>query len=395
MQNVDWLTIRDRIDNLLPQLILLRRSLHQTPELGWVEYKTTEKIWEFLREKGIKKLIRPLKTGVIAEIINNEKAPFISIRADIDALPIQDEKTVEYHSRINGISHACGHDIHTTILCGIAAIMRYYQNRIPLNLRFIFQPAEEPIPSGAPKLIEKGVLEKVQTMWTMHVEPALPLGSIGMIKGWVNAQSIKLEWEIIGRSGHSARPHLARNPIDAGIRLIEITQKHFRQHESDVHHPTVLAFTTFKSNGEAYNAIPEKALLGATLRLTDISKKERFLLEIDSINRSIEKDYGIKLKFNFIAGSPPVLNDNSVIDKFSSNLHHNNFSDFQIVNHQRSMGSDDFGWYSQIVPSALIRFGIALNDQAPGVHTSQFDAPDGVIPLAILFFLSQIFLWDE
>ncbi|MCK5454042.1 MAG: amidohydrolase [Calditrichia bacterium] len=395
MRNVDWSTIRDRIDNLLPELILLRRSLHQEPELGWVEYKTTEKIWSFLREKGLKKLVRPLKTGVVAEIVNDLKAPYIGIRADIDALPIRDEKTVEYHSRIEGISHACGHDIHTTILCGVAAIMRYYQNRIPFNLRFIFQPAEEPIPSGAPKLIENGVLDKIQTMWGMHVEPALQLGSIGLAKGWVNAQSIKLEWEIYGLSGHSARPHLARNPISAGIRLVEKIQKFFEERESDDRYPTVFAFTNFKSKGEAYNAIPDCASIGATLRLTNTAQKESFLLEIESINKSVETEFGVILKLNFIAGSPPVLNDALVIDKFYSNLQQLNLSDFQIVNHQRSMGGDDFGWYSQKVPSALIRFGVALNDQAPGVHTGLFDVPDGVIPLAILFFLSQIFLWDD
>ena len=285
---MDWLTIRNRIDNLLPELILLRRNLHQTPELGWEEYKTTEKIWTFLKEKGIKKLVRPLKTGVVAEIVNNPKAAFIGIRADIDALPIQDEKTVEYHSQIEGVSHACGHDIHTAIVCGLAALMRYYQNRIPLNLRFIFQPAEEPIPSGAPKLIESGALDKVQTMWALHVEPALQLGSIGLAKGWVNAQSIKLEWEIQGISGHSARPHLARNPISAGIRLIEKTEKYLEQRKSDDQYPTILAFTNFKSRGEAYNAIPDKVLVGATLRLTDTSLRDNFLREIESVNQSVE-----------------------------------------------------------------------------------------------------------
>lgn len=395
MRNVDWLTIRNRIENLLPELILLRRHLHQTPELGWQEYKTTEKIWTFLKEKGIKKLVRPLKTGVVAEIINNPKAAFIGIRADIDALPIQDEKTVEYHSQIDGVSHACGHDIHTAILCGIAATMRYYQNRIPFNLRFIFQPAEEPIPSGAPKLIESGVLDNIKTMWALHVEPALQLGLIGLTAGWVNAQSIKLEWEIQGISGHSARPHLARNPINAGIRLVEKIIKYVEERKSDTQYPTVLAFTNFKSRGEAYNAIPDKVVIGATLRLTDTTLKDNFLWELESINRTVETENGVKLNFNFIAGSPPVLNDSAVIDKFHCNLQQLNIPDFQLVNHQRSMGGDDFGWYSQKVPSALVRFGVGLNNQSPAVHTGLFDAPDGVIPLAILFFLSQIFLWEE
>jgi len=395
MRNVDWTTLRDRIDSLLPELILLRRSLHQIPELGWMEYKTTEKIWAFLSEKGVKKLVRPLKTGVVAEIVNNPKAPYIGIRADIDALPIRDEKTVEYHSRIEGISHSCGHDIHTTILCGIAAIMRYYKSTIPHNLRFVFQPAEEPIPSGAPKLIEKGILDGIQTMWAMHVEPSLPLGSIGLTPGWVNAQSIKLEWEVRGISGHSARPHLALNPISAGIQLIEKIQTHVDESNLDPHYPGVLAFTKFKSEGEAYNAIPAKAVIGATLRLTDTSRKASLLWEMESINQHIETEFGVKLKFNFIAGSPPVFNDALVIDKFYNNLQQLKLSDFKIVNHQRSMGGDDFGWYSQQVPSALIRFGVALNDHTPEIHTGRFDAPDGVIPLAILFFLAQIFLWGK
>ncbi|UCF64265.1 MAG: amidohydrolase [bacterium] len=393
MNNFDCKTLEKKVEEVMPDLIQLRRNLHQEPELGWLEYRTTEKIIEFLNKYKIDRIFRPLKTGLVAEIINHPDSPFIGIRADIDGLPIPDEKSVDYRSRCEGISHACGHDFHTAVVCGLAAIIQSYRRDLKYNLRFIFQPAEEPIPSGAPRMIEKGVLKDIQTIWTWHVEPALPLGTIGLMSGWVNAQSIKLDWEIKGKAGHSARPGLAHNPISAASYMVQKIEDYFA--ELGIHHkfPAVMAFTKIQSRGDAYNAIPEQAEVGGTLRITEPDKKDLYTEIMQDITQHTEKKYGVHVASHILVGSPPVLNDASIVGRFLQNLEKLKCKEFEIVKHERSMGGEDFGWYSMKVPSALVRFGTALEGKAPAVHTGLFDAPEEIISFAVSFFLHQILQW--
>jgi amidohydrolase len=393
MRNFDCETILKKVEEQKPELIQLRRRLHQEPELGWLEYKTTEKIIEYLKRYQIDRIIRPLETGVVAEIITNPKVPFLGIRADIDGLPIQDRKSVSYRSRCEGISHACGHDFHTAVVCGIAAIMQSYRRDLKYNLRFIFQPAEEPIPSGAPRMIEHGVLENIQTLWTWHVEPALPLGAIGLMPGWVNAQSIKLDWEIKGKGGHSARPGLACNPIPAASYMIKKIEDKFKEFRANHEFTAVMAFTKIRSQGDAYNAIPEVSEVGGTLRITEPDNKDLYTELIQDVTQQTERKYGVNVTLHILVGSPPVQNDGLILDRFVQNLKRVNCTEFKIVQHERSMGGDDFGWYSQQVPSALVRFGTAVEGKAPAVHTGLFDAPEEIISLAVSFFLHQVLQW--
>lgn len=385
--------INQKIDQIFPELVKLRREIHQHPELSWKEFETTDRVENFLQTHGYSKFTRPLETGLICDLVNYPHAETLAIRADLDALPISDAKKVEYRSRKSGVSHACGHDVHTAIVCGIAAVLKSVPRRFPANLRFIFQPAEEPIPTGAPKMVEKGALNGVKVMWGMHVEPVLPVGTISLTKGWVNAQSIRLKWEIKGRGGHSARPHQTADPLWAGTSLVQQCYQSAYRQWSRPDFPVILSFTKF-SSGNAYNAIPDTAVLEGTLRLTSAEKRDEILDQIKAINRTIQAVNGVKIKFIALLGSPPVVNDAGVVEKLDEKLQKSRYSDLRVLRDFRSMGGDDFGYYSAIVPSAMVRFGVGQGKNPPGLHTGMFDVPEEVIKIALRFFVEQVLEWN-
>jgi amidohydrolase len=383
------------IDEVYPGLVSLRRSLHQEPEIGFQEFQTTQKIIRLLNSLGRMEITQPLSTGLVANLRFSEHLPWIAIRADIDALELTDLKQVSYCSQRPGICHACGHDVHTAILCGIAAVLLREEWQVPVNVRLIFQPAEEPIPSGAPLMIEKGVLDEIQTVWSMHVEPLLPLGTVGLSAGWVSAQSNKLEWKLIGKSAHSAHPHLGYNPILAGQRIIQLLQETSAELWHTPDYPVVLVFTQFRAENIAYNTIPEKAYLAATLRITNLAEWEKYFSDISRINSRCKAETGVNVLFTANRGSPPVFNDVKIVQRFRQNLILSESLDFVLEDVYRSMGGDDFGWFCQHVPAAMVRFGISQGETAPALHTGMFDVPESIISTAVLFFLYQIFLWSD
>lgn len=385
--------VKQLIEEQFGELIEFRRSLHREPEVAWKEFRTTEKIISFLTKQGIKTISRPLDTGVVAELPSRTGLPTIALRADIDALPIRDEKNVPYQSRNEGICHACGHDVHTAVMCGVAAVLNRLKTPLPVNVRFLFQPAEEPIPSGAPRFMEAGVLEGVESIWGLHVEPSLPLATVGLTDGWVNARSIRLEWKLRGSGGHSARPHLTANPISAGAALLMKASHQVTSGWNQPDQPVVLTFTRFIS-GDGYNVIPKEAAITATLRVTSPEAEAALLRELTSLTRQIGKEKGVEAEFTHRAGAPPVINHPEIVSRFIRNLEQSGLREFRIEHNFRSMGGDDFGWYAQALPAALVRFGIAREGKsAPALHTGTFDVPEEVIKLAVLFFVWQVLNW--
>lgn len=385
--------ISHKLDEICPKIVNLRRQIHMEPELGWEEFKTTEKIIQFLSDYKFKSYYRPLPTGLVADFIANQENDFIALKADIDALKVNDQKQVPYRSKALGISHACGHDVHTSILCGVAAMILELKLKFRRNLRLIFQPAEEPIPSGAPKMIEAGVLQNVKMMWGMHVEPSIPLGTFALTEGWVNAHTVRIKWEIQGKGGHSARPDLTQNPILVAFHLIEEVMESIVKKWNGKTNPMVLAFTELNS-GQAYNVIPNNAVITASLRVTSMKNKEIIVSQLQSVNRKVEREYSVSIQFTVLSGSPPVVNDAGIIQKFLTNI--KDFEEIKIYTEKifRSMGGDDFGWYSQRVPSAIVILGIASGDNTPKLHTGSFDVADSVMKQAILFFLIQLLRWE-
>lgn len=381
------------VDEIFPELVRFRRDLHRHPEIAWEEHCTTEKIVRFLELNQYTEISRPLPTGLYADFVTGrQQLPFLAIRADIDALAIPDSKAVEYRSQQPGISHACGHDVHTAVVCGVAQVLRRFSRDVPVNVRLVFQPAEEPIPSGAPKMIEAGVLNGVRAMLGLHVETRLPLGTIGLADGWVNAQSIRLDWEIRGRGGHSARPEEAIDPIVAGIKVIRMARGIARERWYKNDPRVILQFTRFESSG-AYNAIPESAFLTATLRLVDTGLRDRVLDELDRLNSEVTSQTGAGIKLVKIVGAPPVFNHPDLLDKMYQIWNSAKIPGTMVDKEYRSMGGDDFSWYGQHVPVAMVRFGTNRANDQYQAHSRLFDVPERVITIAVKFLLRQILFW--
>ena len=380
------------IDEILPELVRFRRDLHRHPEVAWEERRTTEQIIRFLESNKFAKISCPLATGLFCDFDGGAHQPLLAIRADIDALAIPDAKQVEYRSQNPGKSHACGHDVHTAVVCGVAKTVQQFSRYMPVNVRFVFQPAEEPIPSGAPKMIEAGVLNGVQAMFGMHVESRLPLGTIALTEGWVNAQSIRLDWEILGKGGHSARPEEAIDPITAGVELIHRARVLSAERWQQTNFPVILQFTRFRS-GEAYNAIPETANLTATLRLTRAGLHENLLSELEELNRQVANRTGVNIKMTKKIGAPPVFNDSGLIRKMQQIWKDTQIPGTKVDKEYRSMGGDDFSWYGQQVPVSMVRFGTKQAKRQYQAHSSLFDVPEEVIGLAVKFFIRHILLW--
>lgn len=371
------------------RLIKLRRELRQHPELSWQETQTAKRLQNFLQEQGISGFTSGAGNGFWVDIQPPVAGELLAVRGDMDALPLPDKIEAPYRSRVDGVCHACGHDFHMSIVAGLAAFCREYQEALPFGLRFIFQPAEEPIPSGAPKMIESGALNRVAAILGVHLEPELLVGEVSLTEGWVNAQSIRLDWHFLGSGGHSARPGEATQPLLAAVMLIQRLQQEIPDRWNRPGHPLVLTFTRFNS-GEAYNSIPKTAELTATLRITQSDMREEILAYVRSVNSDLQKEFAVTLNYDAVAGAPPVVNNAGLVQKMRLNLPEAQ-SPFKIVKNFRSMGGDDFGWYSENIPAAMIRFGIAKPGQkAHMLHSSFFDAPEEVLGVAITFLAGQL-----
>lgn len=380
--------IRKEIKNLFPILKTFREDLHQHPELSWHEYRTTKKIEGLLKRYQLTNFRKPLDTGGYLDFNYKSNSPYILLRADIDALPIQDKKKRRYASKNKGICHSCGHDMHTTIILGLALLIQKSKLTFPFNLRFVFQPAEETIPNGAEKMINAGVLKKVKHAFGLHMEPRLELGTISLTPGWVNMQSVLIEIDIIGDGGHSAYPHRCNDLIWIASRIIQDSYQIIYREIDILKSPAILSFTEIQA-GQGYNIIPSKLNLSGTFRTADMQAKKQFFKKLSNLANALENETGAKIEVRLSEGAPPVLNDTALTQRLQKNAE--NLEEMkEVVTNSKSPGGDDFGCYSQKIPSALIRFGIARNGIASPLHTDTFDVPAEVIKIAISFFIHQL-----
>lgn len=380
--------IKAEVENLYPALKAFREDLHQHPELSWQEFRTTKKIEEILRQNGVNGFKKPLETGGYIDFHHKDNAPFLLFRADIDALPIQDQKKKPYSSKNSGVLHACGHDMHTTIILGLALLIHRLNVELPFNLRFVFQPAEEVIPNGAEKMLNAGILNDVKNAFGLHVEPRLKFGVISLTPGWVNMQSVRIDIKMSGRGGHSAYPHKCPDLIWIASRIIQSSYQIVYREIDILNTPAVLSFTEIRA-GEGYNIFPSKLHLAGTFRNADTDSKKQFFHKLNRLTGEIADETGAKIELKLFEGAPPVMNDPDLIQKLQANA--DSFEDIpEILTDFRSPGGDDFGSYCQKVPSALIRFGFAKQGYTSLLHTETFDVPPELIKTAVSFLGRQL-----
>ena len=355
------------------QIVAWRRDFHMWPELKYEEERTSRIVEEHLREWGYR--IKRVGTGIIADIGEGEKT--IALRADMDALPIQEENNVPYKSRVPGKMHACGHDAHTAMLLGAGKIIAEHIEEFNGRVRLIFQPAEEG-GNGAVKMIEAGALEGVNAIFGFHVWMELPSGVIGIREGPFLAGAGFFTIKLKGLGGHGAYPHLARDPIIAGAEIVTALQTIVSRNVSPFE-TAVVSVTAFNS-GTAHNIIPEEAELKGTFRFYSEEVGKLIQRRIDEIATSIAKAHNVESKNDIVELVPPTINDGEmanfarkVAEKYG--LKH--------ADVPMSMGAEDFAYYLQKVPGAFLALGI--RNEEKGIiyppHHPKFNVDEDVLYL--------------
>ena len=390
----------DKAKSLSSELIRLRRDFHRHPELSFREVRTAKVVADTLQEIGgiaIKTGVG--KTGVVGEM-GTGQGPTIAIRADMDALPIQEISEVEYSSTNAGVMHACGHDAHTAILLGVAHLLKdaFTDEKLQGNVRFLFQPSEENADeegvSGAPRMIEDGALEGVDAVIALHVDSTSPSGTISAKTGWSSAAVDSFEAWITASGGHGAFPHQATDPIwmlgPVLTALHGIVARRVNPLES-----AVVSLGQVHA-GTASNIIPHEVYLEGTLRSFDSEVREQLLTEVDralSLVRTFGGDYRLKIWHGYPAGwNDPAVN--SWLSTVSTDL----LGAEHVNDEPMGLGAEDFAYMCQKAPGSMFMLGAAIPDDIRrNHHTNIFDIDESVLPIgaAVLAETARRFLAGE
>lgn len=375
--NIPWSEWGEEINE---ELIKIRRAFHQYPELGYEERKTAERIAVLLKELGLEVETNVAKTGVVALLRGKEPGKTIAIRADMDALPLQEESKKSYRSKVEGKMHACGHDAHITYGIGAAKLLKKYQSHIKGNVKFIFQPAEESV-GGAKPMIEEGVLEnpKVDAILGGHVWPDTPSGSIEVLNGPVMASTGQIYLEIHGKGGHAARPHENIDPIMIAQEILQRLQS-LTSRRIDPLESLVISICSFQS-GETYNVMPEKAVLKGTFRTLNNKLRVEIPGKIENIVENITKHYGAAYTLEITHLYPATINHEGFTDFAKASAEELLGKENVIQGNKPSMAGEDFAFYLEKVPGTFLRIGNynAEKNLIFNLHNPHFDIDEAQI----------------
>lgn len=353
--------IADIPEKLFEEAIQFRRWMHQYPELSNEEYKTTERIIQELIDADIKIESINLKTGVIASVGKGESSRNLYLRADIDALPLEENSGLSFSSKNKEVAHCCGHDIHTSTLLLTAKYLKLYEDYILGKIVFIFQPAEEKM-NGADQIIESGIFDKIKptAILGIHTWPELPAGTVGLKKGPFMSASDLFNIKIKGKSGHGAHPHKAIDPICIAGYVLTALQTVV----SRVVAPNDAAVITVGKiyAGSAANIIPEEAVMEGTVRTADKEVQQKIKTTMGKLISSVVEGFGGIAEFTYVYGHPAVYNHADIIDKINSAASKVLKEDNIVWLEKASMGSEDFSHYLELAPGAMFRIGTANND---------------------------------
>ncbi len=368
---------------LYDRMVALRRTLHQHPELSWQETRTAAAITEFLEAASIRCRTSVAGTGVIADIPGKAGVPCVVLRADTDALPIQEETSLEFASVHNGVMHACGHDGHTAMLLGAAVLLAEDAN-LPAPVRLIFQPAEEK-GAGAQAMILAGALDGAGMIFGGHLDRHYPPGAVVVAEGTVNASSDNFSIEIVGQGAHGARPHESIDAVVVGSLMIMALQT-IVSREVDPAHPSVVSVGQFLA-GTAPNVIAGQAKLEGTVRAQDPTIRGKLLDSIRRIAESIAQLHGAKIQVNVKEGTPALVNTSEMAGLARhaavTVVGEANVLPLKTAN----MGAEDFSYYMKNIPGAYVRFG----SQVPGkegfpAHSSKFDFDEQALAVGAAYY---------
>ncbi|HKH61039.1 MAG TPA: M20 family metallopeptidase [Flavitalea sp.] len=380
--------LKEKIQSLsqsyLPEFIEIRHHLHAHPELSYVEFETSAYIQRQLKQIGIPFEVMA-KTGVIGLIEGkNPRKKVIALRGDIDALPIREANEVPYKSAVDGVMHACGHDVHTTCLLGAAKVLNELKNEWEGTIKLIFQPGEERNPGGASILIKEGVLEnpKPQAIFGLHVHPQLEVGKLSFRGGQVMASADEIFITIKGKGGHAAAPHLTTDTILIASHLIVALQQVISRNNNPLS-PSVLSICSIQG-GYTTNVIPHEVKLMGTFRAVDESWRKKAHELIHRISTSVVHGMGAELDVHIDIGYPSVFNHEGLNARARSLAEEYMGAD-NVETTELRMGAEDFGFYSQKIPGCFYRLGVGNKAKGigSGVHTPTFNVDEDAIAIGI------------
>lgn len=371
--------ILEKSKALFPKMQKIRREIHKNPELSFEEYETCKLIQRHLNELGVENKVIG-KTGVVALIGKGDKC--VGLRADIDALPIDEETGLEFSSVNEGVMHACGHDMHTTMLLGAAEILKGMEDELNGVVKLIFQPGEEKLPGGASILIEEGVLEnpKVDAIFGQHIYPGESEGVISLNSGPVMGAPDELYFTIRGKSTHAAQPHLGHDPIVAASQLIIHFQTLMTKYKDPIE-AGVLSITSIKG-GNATNIIPDEVKLMGTLRSFNEEWRLQMHKLIEENSKALCQMYGCEIEVEIKKGYPPVINDEKLTELTRSNSNMIVGTD-STIDFLPKMWGEDFAYYGKNIPATFWFTGVRPLDQEdmPALHNSRLNPSENAMPI--------------
>ena len=385
------------------EVVAIRRDLHAHPELGRSEVRTTRVVAHRLRQAGLHPVLLPT-TGLVCDVEpgGGEAAPprrpgaMLALRADIDALPVRDEKNVPYRSTVPGVCHACGHDVHTAGVLGAGLVLADLASAglLPRRVRLVFQPAEEIMPGGAHDVIEAGGLDGVGRILALHCDPRLDTGQLGLTVGPITSASDRILVRLSGAGGHTARPHLTQDVVHAlGILVSQLPAVLGRR--LDPRSGVSLVWGRVNA-GHVANAIPAEGWAEGTIRCLDPAAWETAPALAAEIAEQLVAPFGVTAEVETYRGVPPVVNDASSVALFAEAANLLLGAD-SVAPTDQSLGAEDFAWYLEHVPGALARLGVRHPGdlRAADLHQGTFDPDESAIGVAVRLLATCAVLGEQ
>jgi amidohydrolase len=372
--------VQTTVDLLAPELIAFRRDLHAHPELSWHEERTSTGLAKMFADAGAD--VRTLAPSGLVVDIGSGDGPVVALRADIDALPVEDRTSDPWRSTVEGVAHACGHDVHAASLLGAGLALQQVADQLPGRVRLIFQPAEETSPGGALDAIDGGALEGLSEVYAMHCDPRTEVGRIALRTGAITSAVDSVLIRLTSSGGHTSRPHLTGDLVGA-LGALATTMPLLLTRRVDPRSGVSLVWGRIQA-GHVTNAIPASGEIEGTLRALSVQGWRDAQQIIASLATQVVAPYGVGIHVSITAGVPPAVNHASGVERMSTAAKAV-LGRGRVGVTEQSLGGEDFSWMLQQVPGALARLGVRPIGArtAPDIHQSTFDVDEGCIATGV------------
>jgi len=381
--------INRALDGLAEAMVRLRRDIHAHPELAWHEVRTSALVAEELARAGLAPSSLPVGTGLVCDVVGVPDGPMVILRADLDALPIDDEKDVPYRSSTPGVAHACGHDVHTAVVlgAGLGLARLAADNQLPGRVRLVFQPAEEVLPGGALAALEAGALEGVARVFALHCDPRVDAGSVAVRTGPITGATDSVTVRLSGPGGHTARPQLTVDLVSA---LADVLVRTPALLSRRVDPRAGLSLVWGKvAAGSATNVIPEHGEASGSVRMLDPAVWESAARLVPDLIREIAAPYRAGVEIDYVRGVPPAMNhaESTGVFRLAASAM---LGPAAVQEALQRMGAEDFAWFLDRVPGVLARLGVRRPGtlEAPDLHRGDFDVDETAIDCGIRVLLA-------